>query len=116
MDGGKNMSATAAGTNAGASATAAADTVTDTGSNSAITVNRVHCVKSFSGHTDADSILTIESPASTILWQAKIDVSAEGTDFHFDGLEVYGTPGQAIIGKIATSTADCQANITGRTL
>ena len=114
--GGKVMNATAAGTNAGASATAAADTVTDTGSNTATTVNRTHIVESLSAHLDADSIITIESPASTVLWQTSVDISVDGTDPHYPGIEIVGVPGQAIIGKIASSSADCQVTITGRTI
>jgi hypothetical protein len=114
--GGKVLNETAAGTNSGASATAAADTVTDTGTKTAFSVDRTHIVESISGHGDADAVITIESPAATIIWESKLDVSAEGFSFNFPGIEVVGVPGQAILGKIASSSADCQVNITGRTV
>jgi len=104
---GKPFSATAAGTNAGASATQAAG--------GAYTE---HFVTSFGGHTDTDSIVTVESPAATILWQSSIDISVDGTAFNF----YFGERGipcganGAAVGKIATSTTDCQANITGYTI
>tara|TARA_Y100000401_G_C8317735_1_gene223499 strand:+ start:374 stop:727 length:354 start_codon:yes stop_codon:yes gene_type:complete len=109
------FSETAVGTDSGASATHAAEAVADTGSSSSVTVNRTHVVTSISGHTDADSIITIESPASTVVWQSKIDVSVEGTSFNFPGIAVEGVPGAAILGKIASSSSDCQVNISGTT-
>ena len=96
-------SATAAGTDSGASATLAAST------------NNNHVVTSISGHVDADSILTIKS-ASTIIWESKIDVSVEGFSFSFDGLSALGVKGEAVSGNIASSSSDCQVNISGYTL
>ena len=85
-------SETAVGTDSGASATHAAQAV-----------------------TDSDSIVTIESPASTVLWQSKIDISVEGLSFNFPDLTVVGGQGEAILGKIASSSADCQVNLQGIT-
>lgn len=101
---GNFWSETAAGTDSGATATHAA-----VGTNT-------HIVTSISGHVDADSIITIESPASTILWQSKIDVSVEGFTFNFSGLSVVGAGSGAILGKLSASSADCQVNISGHTI
>lgn len=96
-------SATGAGTDAGATATKAAITGSQ------------HFVSSISGHIDADSIITIKS-ASTIIWQSKIDLSAEGFSFSFNVNNVASTPGEAVTGNIASSSADCQVNISGFTI
>ena len=96
-----SFSATAAGTSAGASATQAAIT------------GAKFIATSISGHTDTDSVITVESPAGTILWQSAIDVSLEGVGFHFSGIYVPGVQDAAIVGKIASSTTDCQVNISG---
>ena len=108
-------SETAVGTDSGATATHAAQAITATAPNASITVNRTHIVTGISGHVDADSIVTIESPASTVLWQSKIDISVEGFSFNFPNLTVVGGQGEAILGKIASSSADCQVNLQGIT-
>jgi hypothetical protein len=108
-------SETAVGTDSGATATHAAQAVTDSAPNDSVTVNRTHIVTGISGHVDADSIVTIESPASTVLWQSKIDISVEGLSFNFPNLTVVGGQGEAILGKIASSSADCQVNLQGIT-
>ena len=97
----KGWSETAAGTDSGASATHAAET------------GVTHIATSISGHVDADAIITIESPAATVLWQSKIDISVEGTSFAFSGLFVPASSGGVVLGKIAASSSDCQVNISG---
>jgi|TARA_R110001583_G_scaffold43085_5_gene136996 hypothetical protein len=101
---GNFWSETAAGTDSGATATHAANNT------------NTYVVTSISGHVDADAIITIESPASSILWQSKIDVSVEGFSFNFSGLSVVGAGSGAILGKISASSADCQVNISGHTI
>lgn len=96
-------SETAAGAGSGASAT------------HALSANNNHVVTSISGHVDADSIVTIKS-ATTIIWESKIDISVEGFSFSFDGLSVLGVKGEAVSGNIASSSSDCQVNISGYTL
>ena len=94
------FSATAAGTDSGATASRAADSA------------REFVVTNISGHTDADSIIQI-TDGSTVLWESKIGVSAEGFSFCFD---VGGVPvgkNKAATGIVASSTADCQVNISG---
>jgi len=93
---------TAAGTNDGATATKAA------------VVEKQFFITSISGHIDEDVVVTIESPAGTVLWETKIDFSVEGTQIKSPaGLNVQGVPDAAILGKIANSAADCQINING---
>ena len=95
------FSATAAGTDAATSATQAADE------------SQAFVVTNISGHVDEDQTLTIESPASTILWEAKIDVSVEGTSFHFAGLNLSCSMGNKAEGALASSSSDCQITISG---
>ena len=96
-------SATGAGGGSGAVATKAAITGSQ------------HFVSSISGHVDADSIITIKS-ASTVIWESKIDVSVEGFSFSFSVNNVASTPGAAVTGNIASSSSDCQVNISGFTI
>jgi hypothetical protein len=96
-----SFSATAVGTGAGATATQAAQT------------GATYIATAISGHTDTDSLITIESPAGTVLWESKIDISLEGFSFHFGGLYVPGVADAAIVGKVASSAADAQVNISG---
>ena len=93
-------SETAAGTSSGASATHAAST------------NNAHVVNSISGLVDADSIITVKS-GTTVIWESKIDVSIEGTSFHFAGLSLACRMGNKAEGAIASSSADCQITISG---
>jgi hypothetical protein len=95
---------TAAGTASGATATHAAVT------------NRIHVVRHISGHTDADSLIQILGGAAgaTVIYETKIDVSLNGFGFSInipDG--IHGDPGIAVAGKVASSSADCQINISG---
>ena len=86
-------SETAAGTDSGAIAT-----------HSAIT-SRQHFVTSVSGHTDADSIIKIKD-GTTVVWVAKIDVSAEGFSFSFAIPCIPITPGANVIAAIESSNND----------
>ena len=106
---GTEFSETAAGTDSGATATHAAAA----GSNGS--PDRTHIVTALSGHVDADSIVQIlgGSAGTTVVFESKVDISVEGLKFHFGGLNVVGTPGAAVAGKIAGSSADCQVNISG---
>jgi hypothetical protein len=95
------FSATAAGTNSGATATHAAVT------------GQTYVVTNISGHGDADAVITIESPASTVLWEGKLDVSAEGFNFSSGPVTIPCGRSAAAVGKIAASTSDCQVTISG---
>tara|TARA_Y100000310_G_C20576226_1_gene760547 strand:- start:554 stop:853 length:300 start_codon:yes stop_codon:yes gene_type:complete len=93
-------SATKAGTNSGATATKAAQD------------NRMYIVTAISGHGDADSIITVKDD-TTIIWESKIDVSVEGTSFHFAGLNLSCSMGNKAEGALASSSSDCQITISG---
>ena len=97
------FSATAAGTDSGATATRAANET------------QAYLVTNISGHVDADAIVTIESPAATVLWQSKIDISIEGFSFDFNP-KITTTRNTAILGKISASSADCQVTISGEVI
>jgi hypothetical protein len=91
-----------AGTNSGATAPHAAAT------------GKMHVATSLSGHTDADSLLQIID-GTTVVWETKLDVSLVGIHFSFP-VWVPATPGAAISGKIASSSADCHVHICGYTI
>ena len=94
---------TQAGTDSGATVTQAAD------------ANRGWIVSCISGHVDLDTLITI-TDGSTTLWESKIDVSAEGFSFIFDGINVVAGTGNAAVVAIAGSNADCQLNVTGHSI
>jgi hypothetical protein len=94
------FSATAVGTDSGATATQSAD------------ASQRYVVTNISGHGDADAVITIESPASTVVWESKIDVSVEGFSFDFSPT-IPCAINTAVLGKIAASSADCQVTISG---
>jgi hypothetical protein len=98
------FSATAAGTNSGATATQAAD------------ADHTYVITGISGHGDADSAWTVESPAGTILWEGKKDVSVEGLPFASGEIVVPCGKGAAAIGKISASSSDCQITVWGYTI
>lgn len=100
MLGQSNWVKTAAGTNAGATATQAADE------------NRGWVVQCVSGHVDADSVIQV-TDGTTVLWESKVDVSLEGFSFHFPNMNIPVGRGNAALGIIASSTADCQITIMG---
>ena len=75
-----------------------------------------HVVTNIAGHADADCVITIESPADTVLWQSALDISVEGFKFGFSGLRIHGVKGQAIIGKTSAAAADSQVTINGETI
>ena len=103
LEGADHWSETTAGTDSGAAATKAAESGSQ------------HFVTGISGHTDADSLITIKD-GSTVIWEIKIDVSVAGLDFHCAGLVLPITPGAAASGNIAASSADCQVAIWGITI
>ena len=93
-------SATKAGTNSGATATKAAQD------------NRMYVVTAVSGHVDADSVITVKD-GTTIIWESKVDISIEGTSFHFAGLNLACRMGNKAEGALASSSSDCQITISG---
>ena len=62
---------------------------------------------------DAACLVTVESPAATVIWRKRFAAA-------FTHSEVFDTPllgaiGQAILVKISASTANCEANMQGYT-
>lgn len=91
---------TAVGTNAGVSATQAA---IDT---------HVFMVTGIDVSGDAAALVTIESPASTVLWQQRF-ASAFVLNKIWDHPVIKGAPGAAILVKVSASTTHSEANIYG---
>lgn len=91
---------TAAGTNAGVSATIAA-----------VTGKKLDCL-GIQCSGDLAALVTIESPASTVLWQKRF-AAAFTLSERFDPGTVVGGSGSALLVKISASTSHCEANIEG---
>ena len=99
-----------AGTTAATSATKAAST------------GHRHIVTAIKGFVDVDAIVTVESPAGTVLAEWKFDISNEGgaaattfPKFAYTGLAKVGATGEAVVGKVSASTGDCHVSIDGFT-
>ena len=103
LDGADHWSETTAGTDSGAAATKAAESGSQ------------HFVTGISGHTDADSLITIKD-GSTVILESYLDIDVAGKDFHCAGLVLPVTPGAAASGNIAASGSDCQVTIWGITI
>src|SRR3990167_5020106 len=99
-----HWSVTAAGTNAGASATRAAP-----GAGKALFVTHI------SGHTDTDSLITL-SVAGDAVFESNIDISVQGFSFSFPVGVIPVTANTAAVANVATSTTDCQINMSGFTI
>lgn len=97
---GSRTTVTAVGTNAGASATLAAT------SGDKWTCVGIQC----SG--DAAALITIESPASTVLWQKRFAAAFTVSETFPLGF-IVGSAGGAMLVKISASTSHCEANIQG---
>ena len=92
------------GTSSGATASHAGETGVD------------HRVTHISGHTDTDSFVTIRDvdASGAVLWQVWLDVSLNGNTFAVNIPNgVHGVSGNAIVGRVETSTSDCRVQISG---
>lgn len=96
----KRLGATGAGTNAGV-------TVTSTG-----VASRVKGVTGIQVSGDAAALVTIESPASTILWRKRFAAAFAVSEAFMLG-QIEGPTGQDILVKISASTSNCEANLQG---
>ena len=94
------FTAKAVGTNAGATATR-----TISAGSSRLLVSGIQC----SG--DAAALVTIESPASTVLYSKRF-AAAFAFSENFQTPKV-GTEANNVLVKISASTANCEANIDG---
>ncbi len=94
---------TGVGTNAGVSVTKAA------------VVGKKHVVTHISGSGDAAAMITIESPANTILWRQRASAAA-GFSFVFPPGELECPDNTAVLVKVSASTTNSEANIAGYTI
>lgn len=60
---------------------------------------------------DAAAVVTVESPAATILYRKRFAAAFVLGEVFSAGL--FGAEGQAILVKISASTANCEANFQG---
>lgn len=97
-------SETGVGTTAGVSTTHAAES--DTAYR--------HMVSGIQCSGDAACIVTIESPASTILWRKRFAAAFNISESFPIGC-ISGAVGQAVLVKVSASTANSEANIQGFT-
>lgn len=95
--------ATGVGTNAGVTVTKAA------------TVGKKHVVTHISGSGDAAALITIESPASTVIWRQRAS-AAGGFSFTFPPGELECASNTAVLVKVSASTSNSEANIAGYTI
>lgn len=99
-EGNQKTSATAVGTSSGCSAT-----LTHTAGDRLI-------VSHISGSGDAAALVTLESPAGTVLWQQRF-AAAFAFSQNFAYGEIPITDGNDAVLKISASTTHSEANIAG---
>lgn len=97
------FSGTGVGTNAGVSVTQAA------------VANRKHVCAGIQGSSDAACLITVESPAGTILWKKRKAAAGDFSESFAPGC-VVGVVGAALLVKVSASTSNSEANIQGFTL
>lgn len=67
-------------------------------------------VTAVSGSGDAAAVVTLESPAGTILWRQRF---TGAFSFSTPGVVIPGAAGQNVLLKISASTSNCEANLSG---
>lgn len=92
-------SSTSVGTSGGVSATIAA-----------ATSPRHYSVTGIQTSSDAACLVTIESPASTVLWRKRY-AAAHAASESFPAGAIVGAAGQAVLVKTSASTSNTEANI-----
>lgn len=97
----ERFSATGVGTNSGV-------TVTKTAPGNA---NHLYNVTGIACSGDAAALVTIESPASTVLWRKRF-AGAFNMSEHFT-FPLQAAQGQAVLVKVSASTSNSEANIQG---
>lgn len=95
-----NFSASAVGTNAGVTATQAASGA------------KMYECTGIQVSGDAAALVTIESPAATVLWRKRY-AAAFQDNVPFGLAPIAGAVGAAILVKISASTSNSEANIQG---
>lgn len=99
---GKQFAQSGAGTNAGVTVTVAGEE------------SKRHGVSAIQCSGDAAALVTIESPAGTVLYRKRF-TGAFNMSEHFTQL-LLGASGQPVLVKISASTSNCEANIQGQTI
>jgi hypothetical protein len=92
---------------------------TGVGTNAGVTVTQnaptrpadYYLVTSIDCSGDAAALVTVESPASTVIWRKRFAAAFNAQKEWPDGL--VAAAGQAVLVKISASTANCEANISG---
>lgn len=97
-------SATGVGTTAGV-------TVTKTGAS-----GTTQMVTGIQVSGDATATVSIESPASTIIWRQVYSAAFTPQQFNFAQGTLQGAAGSDVLVKISASSARCEANIQGYTI
>lgn len=100
---GGQFTASGVGTNAGVTVTVTTTSGADT------VVTGIQC----SG--DAAALVTIESPASTVLWRKRFAAAFTMSESFPPGA-VKAAAGQSVLVKISASTSNCEANMQGYTI
>lgn len=70
------------------------------------------CVTGIQVSGDAACIVTIESPASTVLWRKRFTAAFEKSESFPPGFLV-GAAAKDVLVKISASTSNCEANLQG---
>lgn len=95
-------------------------TGTGVGTNAGVTVTQsapsdtadYYCVTGIQCSGDAAAVVTVESPANTILYRKRFAAAFTVSEqWPLDALK--GAAGQAVLVKISASTANCEANLQG---
>ena len=102
LDKGKSFNGTGAGTSSGVTVTISASG------------NKTHEATDIQCSGDAAALVTIESPAATLIYRKRFTAAFNMSEQFLT--PVRGATGQAILVKISASTANCEANIQGRSL
>jgi uncharacterized protein YhbP (UPF0306 family) len=91
---------------------------TGVGTNAGVTVTiagvagQKPSVRGIQYSSDAAAVVTIESPAATILWRKRFAAAFQESEVFELGTIMAGS-GAAILVKISASTSNCEANIQG---
>ena len=95
---------------------------TGVGTNSGVTVTQAaggqgtrHSVGHIACSGDTAALVTIESPASTVLWKKRFAAAFNHSETFDPGLYEAGD-NAAVLVKISASTSNCEANIAGYTI
>jgi hypothetical protein len=91
---------------------------TGVGTNSGVTVTHLanqlltHVPIGIQVSGDAAAVVTIESPASTVLWRQRFSAAFDRA-YSFPLGALQGAAGGALLVKISASTSNCEANMQG---